>query len=158
MASAAHDDAGQKVTPPQTRIQLDDKVGVIVLTNADDSNPADITDKLMDTVSKAIAKAAADKPAIVPWDPAWERFAGLYRGRHADVQVVLLNKKLVTIRPNAPDLDPSVTLEPLGGGRFRFMAPTGGLPVGEVVRFVEEPGRPMRMYTGDSWVDRIATP
>jgi hypothetical protein len=30
--------------------------------------------------------------------------------------------------------------------------------VGEIVRFVEEPGRPMRMYAGDSWIDRIATP
>ena len=50
--------------------------------------------------------------------------------------------------------DPPVTLEPLGGGKFRFVAPTGGGVVGEVVRFVEEAGRPMRMYTGDSWIDR----
>ena len=142
----------------QTLIQLDDKVGVIVLTNTGDSNPADIANKLMDTVGQAIAKATAAKAATVAWDPDWERFAGLYRGRGGDQQVVLLNKKLVIITPNAPDLDPSVTLEALGGGRFRWMAPTGGNVVGEVVRFVEEPGRPMRMFTGDSWVDRIAAP
>ena len=141
----------------QTLIQLDDKVGVIVLTNTNDSNPADIANQLMATVGKAIVNAAA-KPATVAWDPAWERFAGLYRGRGGDQQVVLLNQKLVIITPNGPDLDPSVTLEPLGGGRFRFVAPTGGGVVGEVVRFVENPGRPMRMFSGDSWLDRITGP
>jgi hypothetical protein len=24
-----------------------------------------------------------------------------------------------------------------------------------VVRFVEQAGRPMRMYTGDSWIDKL---
>jgi hypothetical protein len=47
---------------------------------------------------------------------------------------------LVIITPNAPNVDNPVTLEPLGGGRFRFVAPTGGGAVGEVVRFVEETG------------------
>jgi hypothetical protein len=139
----------------QTLIQLDDKVGVIVLTNTNDSYPADIAQQLMNTVGQAIAKAAATKPAEVAWDPAWERFAGLYRGRGEDLQVVLLDKKLIIITPNAPNLDNRVTLEPLGGGRFRFVAPTGTGVVGEVVRFVEVSGRPMRMYTGDSWIDRV---
>ncbi|MDP9089746.1 MAG: beta-lactamase family protein [Pseudomonadota bacterium] len=144
----------------QTLIQLDDKVGVIVLTNTNDSNPGDIAQQLMATVGQATAKAAnaaSAKPATVQWDPAWERFAGLYRGRNGDQQVVLLNKKLVIINPNGPNLDDPGTLEPLGGGKFRFLAPTGGGVVGEVVRFVEESGRPMRMYTGDSWIDRVRT-
>jgi CubicO group peptidase (beta-lactamase class C family) len=140
----------------QTLIQLDDKVGVIVLTNTNDSNPGDIAQLLMGTVGQAAAKAAMAKPEPVAWDPAWERFAGLYRGRGGDQQVVLLNKKLVIITPNGPNLDSPVTLEPLGSGRFRFVAPTGGGAVGEVVRFVEESGRPMRMYTGDSWIDRAS--
>jgi D-alanyl-D-alanine carboxypeptidase len=139
----------------QTLIQLDDKVGVIVLTNTNDSNPADIAQQLMATVGQAAAKAAMAKPVPVAWDPAWERFTGLYRGRSGDQQVVLLNKKLVIITPNGPNLDNPVTLEPLGGDRFRFVAPTGSGVVGEVVRFVEENGRPMRMYTGDSWIDRV---
>jgi len=139
----------------QTLIQLDDKVGVIVLTNTGDSYPADIAQQLMATVGQAVAKAAAAKPQTVAWDPAWERFAGLYRGRGGDQQVVLLNKKLVIITPNGPNLDNPVTLEPLGDGRFRFIAPTGVGAVGEVVRFKEERGRPMRMYAGDSWIDRV---
>jgi hypothetical protein len=141
----------------ETLIQLDDKVGVIVLTNTNDSNPADIARKLMATVGQAVAKASAPKPAAVAWDPTWARFAGLYRGRGGDSHVVLLNQKLVIITPNGTNLEP-VTLDPLGGGRFRFVAPTGGGVVGEVVRFVEEAGRPMRMYTGDSWIDRVPEP
>ena len=142
----------------QTLIQLDDKVGVIVLTNTLDSYPSGIAQQLMATVGQAAAKAASAKPVPAAWDPVWERFAGLYRGRFEDQQVVLLNKKLVLITPNGPNLDNAVTLEPLGGGRFRFEAPTGGGEVGEVVRFVEQSGRPMRMYTGDSWIDRVPSP
>jgi CubicO group peptidase (beta-lactamase class C family) len=138
----------------QTLIQLDDKVGVIVLTNTNDSNPSDIARQLIATVGAAVAKASASKPATT-WDPAWARFAGLYRGRNGDSQVVLLNQKLVLITPNAPSVDNQVTLEPLGDGRFRFAAPTGGGAVGEVVRFVEQTGRPMRMYIGDGWIDRV---
>jgi D-alanyl-D-alanine carboxypeptidase len=133
-------------------------VGVIVLTNTNDSNPDDIAQQLMATVGQATAKAAVAKPASVAWDSAWERFAGLYRGRFGDQQVVLLNGKLVIIMPNGPNVDDPVTLEPLGSGRFRFVAPTGGGVVGEVVRFVEENGRPMRMYIGDSWIDRVRAP
>lgn len=142
----------------QTLVQFDDKVGVIVLTNTNDSNPADIAQQLMATVGQAATKAAKAKPVPVPWDPAWERFAGLYRGPWGDQQVVLLNKKLVIIAPNGPNVDDPVTLEPLGSGSFRFVAPTGSGVVGEVVRFVEESGRPMRMYTGDSWIDRVRAP
>jgi CubicO group peptidase (beta-lactamase class C family) len=139
----------------QTLIQLDDKVGVIVLTNTNDSNPSDIARQLMSTVGQAVAKAAASKPAAVAWDPAWARFAGLYRGRGGDSQVVLLNQKLVIVTPNATNVDNPIALEPLGGGRFRFVAATGGGAVGEVVRFEEGAGRPMRMFVGDGWTDRV---
>jgi D-alanyl-D-alanine carboxypeptidase len=140
----------------QTFLQLDDKVGIIVLTNTNDSNPGDIARQLIATVGAAVAKATAKKPTTVAWDNAWARFAGLYRGRGGDSQVVLLNQKLVIITPNGTSVDNPVELLPLGGGQFRFTAPTGGGVVGEVVRFVETPGRPMRMYTGDSWIDRIS--
>ena len=138
----------------QTLIQLDDKMGVIVLTNTNDSNPSDIARQLIATVGQAAARASASKPATATWDPTWARFAGLYRGRGGDSQVVLLNQKLVIITPNATNADNPISLEPLGGGRFRFVAPTGGGAVGEVVRFVEQTGRPMRMYIGDGWIDR----
>lgn len=138
-----------------TLIQLDDRVGVVVLTNTNDSNPADIARQLMNTVGDAVAKAVTPKPTTVAWDPSWARFAGLYRGEWGDQQVVLLKDRLVLITPNGPNLDNPVMLEPLGGGRFRFASLTGGGEVGEVVRFVEENGQVTRMITGDTWVARV---
>ncbi len=141
----------------QTVLQIGDKVAVIVLTNADDANPAAMATELMKTVGEAVAKAAkaGDTSAKPTWDPTWSRFAGLYRGRGADSQVVELNKQLVIINPNAANLDNPVRLEPLGDGRFRYTAQAGGGVVGEIVRFVEENGRVIRMYTGDSYVERV---
>jgi len=79
----------------------------------------------------------------------------LYRGRGGDSRVVELNKRLVVIASTSTNLDNPVQLEPLGNGRFRYVAPVGGGPVGEVVRFVEENGRVTRMITGDSYVERV---
>jgi hypothetical protein len=109
----------------------------------------------MNTVGEAVAKAAAAQPDKVKWDPKWSRFAGLYRGRGGDSHVVELNEKLVIINPEAPTLDNRIELEPLGDGTFRFVAPIGGGPVGEVVRFVEQNGEVVRMITGDSYVERV---
>ncbi len=139
----------------QTLIQLDDKVGVIVLTNTNDSDPSAIAGQLMATVGAAVAKAAAPKPTVVAWDPAWARFAGLYRGAWGDQQVVALKDRLVLIDPTEPNLDDPVTLEPLGGGRFRYLAKSGGGDVGEVVRFVEENGKVTRLIVGDGYSARV---
>lgn len=138
-----------------TLIQLDDRVGVIVLTNTNDSDPSGLARQLMATVGDAVAKAAAPKPVTVAWDPSWARFAGLYRGAWGDEQVVLMKDRLVLIEPNGPNLDNPVTLEPLGGGRFRFVAKTGGAEVGEIVRFVEENGRVTRLVIGDGFFSRV---
>jgi D-alanyl-D-alanine carboxypeptidase len=64
----------------------------------------------------------------------------------------------VIITPNAPTLENPVTLEPLGGGRFRYTARTGGGVIGEIVRFAEENGRVTRIYAGDSYAERVPDP
>ncbi|MFN0182119.1 MAG: serine hydrolase domain-containing protein [Gemmatimonadales bacterium] len=138
-----------------TLIQLDDKVGVIVLTNTNDSDPSAIARQLMATVGAAVAKAAAPKPKVVAWDPAWERFVGLYRGAWGDQQVVALRERLVIIDPTEPTLDDFVPLEPLGGGRFRYLAKSGGGEVAEVVRFAEENGKVTRLIVGDGYFARV---
>ena len=138
-----------------TLLNLESKVGVIVLTNADDANPGAMATQVMNTVGEAVAKAAAPPETPTTWDPAWSRFAGLYRGRGGESHVVELNQRLVIISPNAATLDNPIRLEPIGNGQFRYVAPTGGGPVGEIVRFVEEDGRVVRMITGDSYVERV---
>lgn len=139
----------------QTLIDPASKVGVVVLTNAQDGEAGAAATQLMNTVGQAVAKAAGTTPPTVKWDPAWSRFAGLYRGRSSDQHVVEMHEKLVVINPQAATLEDPVELEPIGDGTFRFTAPVGGGPVGEIVRFVEENGRVVRMIAGDSYVDRV---
>jgi len=140
----------------QTLMQIEPKVGVIVLTNADDSNPKDIATHLMQSVGEAVAKTARVPPVMVTWDPAWARFAGTYRSKiGGEVQVVEVNKGLVSMDPSGPFPDHPTRLEPLGNGLFRVEAAGGGGPVGETVRFVEENGKVVRMYTGGSFSDRV---
>lgn len=141
-----------------TTIQLDSKVGVIVLTNTNDSNPSQIAEQLMKTVGAAVAEATEVVPDEVAWDPSWARFAGLYGatgypGRTS--QVVLLNERLVIMSPGASNVDNPIRLVPLGDGVFRYTAPTGGSIVGEKVRFEEENGEVVRMFIGDSFMDRV---
>ncbi len=138
-----------------TTIQLDSEVGVIVLTNTNDSNPAQIAQQLMSTVGEAVASATAVEPKIVAWDPAWERLAGVYRSRGAETRVLVMNERLVTMNPWATSIGDPTYLEPIGDGTFRMVAPTGGGPVGEIVRFVEENGQVVRMVTGDSYSVRV---
>jgi CubicO group peptidase (beta-lactamase class C family) len=138
-----------------TLIQLDDKVGVIVLTNGDDSVPADLASHLMQIVGEAVAKAAKPTDPPPAWDPAWRRFTGLYRSAGGDVVVVELNRRLVTIDPLSTNPETQNRLVPIGNGLFRLEAVSGGGPVGEVVRFVEEGGRVTRMYVGDSYSERV---
>ncbi|MFN2329951.1 MAG: serine hydrolase domain-containing protein, partial [Chromatocurvus sp.] len=71
-----------------TRIQLDDEVGVIVLTNTNDSGPSHISSELMKTVGQAVARATQSRPEPIEWNPEWARFAGIYRSTWADMQVV----------------------------------------------------------------------
>ncbi len=138
-----------------TRARIDDRMGVIVLTNTNDSNPGDIANQLIATVGEAVLKAAAPKAAAL-WDPAWARFAGLYRSPYDNgtTQVVLLNQRLVLLPATATAAEARSVLEPLGGGRFRLMAPTGGSAIGEVVRFEEQGGKVTRMFIGDGYTLR----
>ncbi|HSF19420.1 MAG TPA: serine hydrolase domain-containing protein [Vicinamibacteria bacterium] len=138
-----------------TLIQLDSKVGVIVLTNTGDSNPGQIAQQLMSTVGKAVAEATKAKPETVTWDPAWARFAGVYLSRGGESRVLVMNERLVIMDPWAPSIEDPIGLEPIGDGTFRMVAPTGGGPVGEIVRFVEVNGEVVRMITGDSYADRV---
>ena len=138
----------------QTFLQLDSKVGVIVLTNADDAGPAAIAQRAMDTIAAAIERAAAPPKKSIAWDPAWSRFAGLYESPMGLSQVVELNQRLVLIDPTADALSADQRLEPVGNGVFRLEAPSGGTAVGEPVRFEESGGKVLRMYVGDSYRDR----
>jgi CubicO group peptidase (beta-lactamase class C family) len=139
-----------------TTILLDSKVGAIVLTNSNDSNSGHMAQQLMNTVGFAVAEATKVVPDAVAWDPSWARFAGLYRrAGGSGSQVVLLNERLVIMSPSPRNVDDLIRLEPLGDGVFRYTAPGGDGVVGEEVRFLEENGEVVRMFWGDSYVERV---
>ncbi len=135
----------------QTMIQLDPKIGVIVLTNSHESTPSNINARAMDSIGEAVAKASAQPAKRISWDPAWSRFAGQYESDFAVVQIVELNQQLVLIDPSADTIPTDRVLIPLGNDLFRLDGPSGGSAVGETVRFLEVNGKPTRIYTGDSY-------
>jgi len=141
-----------------TLMQMEPKVGVIVLTNADDSNPRDLAVHLMQSVGEAVAKASHVTPPLLTWDSSWSRFAGKYRSRiGGEVEVIELNQRLVVIDPSGPFPEHPSSLEPLGNGQFRLQALSGGAPIGEIVRFTEKNGKVTRMYIGSSYSDRVSS-
>jgi D-alanyl-D-alanine carboxypeptidase len=134
---------------------LDDKVGVIVLTNGDDSRPDRIAAHAMEWIGEPLAKTAAPKPKP-RWDPAWRRFVGLYRSRHGDTQVLEMNESLVMINPEADDPRTAMMkLIPASGDAFRLDAPTGASAVGEPVTFQEERGTVTGMTVGQQPLARV---
>jgi hypothetical protein len=141
----------------QTLFQPGDRFGVIVLTNSSDGDAGEIARQLIAAVGPLFAKAAV-KPSSIAWDPGWARFQGVYRNRSADISIVLLNNRLVALNSTAPGIDAVARLEPLGNGRFQIETPTGNNPpVGEVAWFQEEAGKPVRLYMGDNWSERITS-
>jgi D-alanyl-D-alanine carboxypeptidase len=116
----------------QTMIQLNDKIGVVVLTNGDDAKPAQIAERAMQFIGEPLAKAAGTQTPKPAWDPSWKRFAGLYRSMWGDQQVVDMKDSLVVILPESEDPKASMMkLIPAGGGAFKLDAPTGGAAIGE---------------------------
>ena len=132
----------------QTMIQLDDKVGVIVLTNGDDAGPQRIADRAMQLIAQNVAHAVSPLAPKPQWDPSWRRFAGLYRSMWGDQQIVDLKDSLVLINPESDDPQASMMkLIPAGGGVFKLDGPTGGSAIGELVKFSEGPDGKVQLMT-----------
>lgn len=138
-----------------TSINLEDKIGVVVLSNADDTVPDRFTTQAHEIIGKALAKVRK-KPEQKRWDPAWSRYAGLYRTIWGDQQVVELNRQLVLIDPLSDSpAENQLELRPQEGGQFLLEGKSGGSPVGEAVRFEEENGKVVRMLVGLSPATRV---
>ena len=137
----------------RTLVQLcpSDRVGVIVLTNADDGNPQQFADKALQWVAPAILKAVPAPPSTTP--PAgWERYAGRYRSAWTDLQVLVVEGRLAMLDPSLPDPMLTVTwLHPVSEGTFRSEAKNGFGSHGEPVVFeLGGDGRVARLRVGDN--------
>lgn len=120
-----------------------EKVGVVVMTNADDASPTLFSGRAYDVVGAAVAAATAPETEPKRADPAWQRYLGVYADPWGwEYQVMVLNDELVMYEHNYPpedDPEDALTrLEPVAEHTFRMS--DGELVVfelgeaGEVVR------------------------
>ena len=140
------------------RIWPADKLAVIVMTNADDGNPEQFVDRAQQYVGPPIAKATARDDGRAP-DPAWQRYAGRYRNRWSDVQVLLVDDGLLFIEPGLPDpLAMATRLHPIEGREHTFRAEEKDSygSHGETVVFELGPdGRVRRIRFGENYIDAV---
>ncbi|HEY7674909.1 MAG TPA: serine hydrolase domain-containing protein [Burkholderiales bacterium] len=115
------------------------KLGVAVLTNADDGNPAGYCDYALQLLAPIVAKAAARAaPAFV--EDA-ERYCGLYRSEngHMTVFVAALDGQLALVPPGAPNPYAARAILERTTGLHTFIVRSSGafstLPFGERLTF-----------------------
>jgi hypothetical protein len=118
------------------------KLGVIVLTNANDGSPLRYIDQAFRLLGPAVTKAVAtpEKPRVA--DPAWQQYMGRYAWRFFEVQIQILNGELTLIAPDADNpWDSRTILKPVGPHAFRMVSPgfSAG-PTGEVLTFEMDAG------------------
>jgi D-alanyl-D-alanine carboxypeptidase len=134
-----------------------DRIGVIVLTNADDGNPLPFAEKAFQWVAPAILKAAA--PAAPAGPPSgWQRYAGRYRSPWGDAQVLLVEGRLAMIDPSLPDpMLGVIWLHPVSEHTFRGETKIGFGTHNEPVVFIPgDDGRMARLKVGENFLTPVA--
>jgi len=145
---------------PGHRTQIEfapaDKFALIALTNANDGDPLRYVDQAFTLLTPAIQRAVAPPKQAAAPDPAWDKYAGTYSWKHAEVQVMVLNGELVLINPEAENpWETRTLLKPIQekAHTFRMVSPTPGYSAsGELLWFEVAPdGRVTRMSTANSY-------
>jgi D-alanyl-D-alanine carboxypeptidase len=147
---------------PGHRTQIEfspaDKLGIIVLTNANDGEPVRYVNQAFTILTGAIRKAAATPAPQTTARPEWQRYVGTYSWKHDDIQILLLNGVLTMISPEAENpWEGRMILEPIGEHTFRLKpaGPTYGA-IGEVLTFeLDASGKVTKVRTPNSyWVSK----
>lgn len=134
---------------------VEDRIGVIVLTNADDGSPITYLEQAFNLVGPVLLKAAAPSPKSSPPDPAWNAYLGLYSDpTFWDVEVMLLDGKLYLYNHDYPPEENArgalVELDPEGPHTFRM---TGEDATGDLVIFEMGPnGKVQRVKVGENYI------
>lgn len=130
-----------------------DKIGVIVLTNADDGWPLLYVDKVFQWVVPAILKAAAPKPQAAKADATWQSYVGRYRNAWSDAQVLIYNDDLLLIGPGEADpLAGATKLRPVADHIFRMETKEHFSSNGELATFeLDETGKVTALRLGNTY-------
>jgi CubicO group peptidase (beta-lactamase class C family) len=134
----------------QIEIAPAQKLGVIVLTNANDGDPLRYVDQAFTLLNSAVAKAVAppDPPRVA--DRAWQRYVGRYAWKFSEMQIQILNGELTVIVPEADNpWDSRMILKPVGPQTFRMVAPGFSFgAIGELLTFeMDTRGKVTRVRT-----------
>ena len=123
-------------------VSPDDKVAMIVLANGDDikvypDQPNSISNRVYEWVVPALRKAVEGAPGTIA-DASLTRYVGKYRDWNADLEVLILDGKLVMLDPlNPPDPDDMGELVPIKDNTFRVDTRSGFAAPGELLVFEE---------------------
>jgi len=128
------------------RISLEDKVAVVVFTNAGDGEPVKYTEKAFKWIAPGLAPKPEEKPVM-----DLEKYAGKFRNRWGDVEVLVYKGELIMITPQI--LDPMIeytVLKHVEGDKFQMKAPGYGSH-NEYAVFEFENGKIKRLKTGENY-------
>jgi CubicO group peptidase (beta-lactamase class C family) len=134
---------------------VEDGIGVVALTNADDGVPNMYLEQALRVVGPALFKASAPELKSSLPDPAWNAYLGLYTDPSDwDVEVMLLDGRLYLYNHDYPPEESArgalVELAPAGPKTFRM---TGEDASGDLVVFETGPdGRVTRVKVGENFV------
>lgn len=134
---------------------VEDKIGVIVLTNADDGSPNTYLEQAFKVTGPAILKAVAPAPKPSIPDPAWNAYLGLYTDpTFWDVEVMLLDGKLNLYNHDYPPEENArealVELAPQGPHTFRMAGEDSSR---DLVIFEMGPdGKVQRVKVGENYI------
>ncbi len=133
----------------------DEKIGVIVLTNADDGEPGFFLEQVFNIVAPAILKDAQPPSKPAKPDPSWNIYLGRYEDpANFDTEIMIVDGKLVMYGFNyPPESNPkgSLTeLTPEGKHTFRMTGENGD---GELVVFeLGTDGKVVRVKAGENYI------
>ncbi|PYQ08366.1 MAG: serine hydrolase [Acidobacteria bacterium] len=126
---------------PGQRTQIEiapaQKLGVIVLTNANDGDPLRYVNQAFTLLSPAAAKVMTVPETPKVPEPRWQRYVGRYAWKFSEMQIQILNGELTMIVPEADNPWSSrMILRPVGPNTFRMVG-TGPTyePIGELLTF-----------------------
>ncbi len=132
-----------------------EKIGIVVLTNADDASPAFFARKILELMMPVIKSAVTPQNPVEKADPFWKKFVGIYTDPSwFDTELMIYNNQLVmnsySIPPeDTPDSEIKV-LTPVGANTFRMSGPNGN---GELVVFeMDSNNKVVRIKVGENYI------
>jgi CubicO group peptidase (beta-lactamase class C family) len=131
------------------RINLEDKIAIIIFTNSDDGNPDQYVGKALEWIQAPLIKTIEEKK---PLPVEYSQYIGKYRNVWTDIEVIYYNNFLFLINPIEEDpLKEATKLIPISKNTFKMDDPGYGSH-GELAVFeIDETGKVTRLMTGENY-------